>query len=66
MLLNFNRVIPEHELRGRIFGPDTAYGFVYVKTVYALEDKTVVDCIPLPPGETRIVRDEFGQPRVAF
>lgn len=70
MLVNYNRIIPEEDIVGRVLGPDTVGGFVYVARVYhspeGKEGKTVADCIPLPLDEERIIRDDFGQLRVNF
>ena len=71
MRLNFNRIIPEKDLVGRIMGPDytSPDAFVYVTTVYhspeGKEGKTVCDMRPLPPDETRIV-ERAGQMWVTF
>ena len=70
MLINYGRIIPENDIVGRVLGPDRVGGFVYVARVYhspeGKEGKTVADCIPLPPLEERIIRDDFGQLRVNF
>lgn len=68
--LNFDRIIPEEELLGHIMGPDMFGGFSYVTAVYhspeGREGKTVCDLYPLPPDETRIVQNEYRQPKVSF
>jgi hypothetical protein len=70
MKLNFNRIIPEEDLISRVMGPDEFGGYSYVQAVYhspeGREGMTVCDMHPLAPGEDRLVRDEFGQLRVAF
>lgn len=72
MILNFNRIIPEEDLIGRIMGPDrtSPMAFSYVQAVFhspeGKEGMTVCGLVPLPPDETNIVKDEFGQPRVNF
>ena len=72
MILNFNRIIPEEDLIGRIMGPDsvspTAFVYVYsvVHSPEGKEGKTVALCRPLPLDENRVVRDDWRQPRVAF
>lgn len=68
MILTYSRVIPEEELLGRILGPDTVNGFVYVHAVFQIPDegRTKADCLPLPLDEERIHRDEWGQLRVSF
>lgn len=67
MNLTYDRIIPEEEIKGRILGPDTVGGFSYVYLVmHTDEGKTVVDCAPLSPGETRMRKDDHHQWWVTF
>ena len=68
--LIFGKIIPEKDLLSRIMGPDMYGGYCYVTAVmHSPEDypgKTVCLVHPLSHTETRIVRDEMGQPKVTF
>lgn len=70
MILKFSGFIPEEDLIGRVMGPDTLGGFTYVRAVlHSPADhpgNTVCMMHPLPPDETRIARDVWGQVRVTF
>lgn len=70
MFVNYDRIIPEEDIVGRVFRPDPVGGFVYVARVYhspeGKEGKTVADCIPIPPDKEHLIRVDFGQLRVNF
>ena len=64
--LNFRAGVTEEELIGRVMGPDAWGGHYYVQAVFELPERTEVNLHPLSPSETRFIRDEWGQLRVAF
>lgn len=69
MILNFNRIIPEEDLIGRIMGPDEFNGYSYVQAVFhspeGKEGKTVCTMLPYTLDMPR-KEDAFNQPRVDF
>ena len=69
MILNFDRIIPEEDLIGRIMGPDAFSGYVYVQSVFhspeGKEGKTVCHMRPYTLDMPRKF-DDFNQPRVDF
>lgn len=65
--LNFPKVIPEVDLLGAVMGPDMWGGRYYVQTVFHTDQETTeCNLYPLPPGETRVRADEYGQIWVTF
>lgn len=64
-LLTFRRTIPREDLLLRVMGPDQFKALYYVDTVkYGTKDGepvTYAAVAPLPPGETRLLVDSFGQ-----
>lgn len=59
--LTYPRKIPAAGIVGRLMGPDYCGGYVQAVAVEHVADATRVKFRPVPPGETRATRDEFGQ-----
>lgn len=66
MNLTFGPTVTEKDLKGHVTDPDMYGACYYVAEVRISEGHTLVDLCPLPPDETRIAYDEWGQQKVTF
>lgn len=61
LTLTYPGKIPAADIVGRLMGPDHCGGYVQAVAVEHIADATRAKFRPVPSGETRATRDEFGQ-----